>query len=255
VWKWFYKLGAPKSFFALSGKLLPWFSIFALLFLSIGMVWGLLFSPPDYQQGDAARIMFIHVPASILAQSSYFMMASSGVIFLIWRIKLAEVALQCAAPIGASITFLALITGSIWGKPMWGTWWVWDARLTSTLVLFFLFVGVMALRSAMENRASAGRATSLLAVVGVVNLPIIKFSVDWWNTLHQSSSFSLTEKPAMPIEMWFPLLLMVVGFYLFFFSVWMMRIRTEILNRERKTDWVRNLVKERLVREKVSHAV
>ena len=142
MWKWFYKLGAPKSFFALSGKLLPWFSISALLFLSIGMVWGLLFSPPDYQQGDAARIMFIHVPASILAQSSYFMMASAGVIFLIWRIKLAEVALQCAAPIGASITFLALITGSIWGKPMWGTWWVWDARLTSTLVLFFLFHGI-----------------------------------------------------------------------------------------------------------------
>jgi heme exporter protein C len=260
VWKWFHKLGAPKSFFALSGKMLPWFGMFAFLFLTSGIVWGLLFSPPDYQQGDAMRIMFMHVPASILAQSSYLMMASAGAVFLIWRIKLAEIALQCAAPIGASITFLALASGSIWGKPMWGTWWVWDARLTSTLVLFFLFVGIMALRSAMEDRASAGRATSLLAVVGVVNLPIIKFSVDWWNTLHQSASFSLTEKPAMPIDMWFPLLLMVIGFYLFFFTVWMMRIRAEVLRREKKTDWVQSLVKDNIAkahpsREDTSHAV
>jgi len=255
VWKWLHKLGSPKSFFAISERLLPWFGTLALLFLSVGIVWGLLFAPPDYQQGDTARIMFIHVPASILAQSSYMMMASAGVVFLVWRIKLAEIALQCAAPIGASLTFLALITGSIWGKPMWGTWWVWDARLTSTLVLFFLFVGIIALRSAMENRASAGRATSLLAVVGLVNLPIIKFSVDWWNTLHQSSSFSLTEKPAMPIEMWFPLLLMVIGFYLFFFSVWMMRIRTEVLIREKRADWVKRLVLTMKDTRDMKHAV
>lgn len=252
MWNWLHKLGSPKSFFAISERLLPWFGTLAVLFLGVGMVWGLLFAPSDYQQGHAARIMFIHVPSSILAQSSYMMMASAGAVFLIWRIKLAEIALQCAAPIGASITFLALITGSIWGKPMWGTWWVWDARLTSTLVLFFLFVGMIALRSAMENRASAGRATSLLAVVGLVNLPIIKFSVDWWNTLHQSSSFSLTEKPAMPIEMWFPLLLMVIGFYLFFFTVWMMRIRTEVLIREKRTDWVKRLV---LGTEDTKHAI
>ena len=172
------------------------------------------------------RIMYMHVPASILAQSSYMMMATAAAVFLIWRIKLADVAVQAIAPIGASITFLALASGSIWGKPMWGTWWVWDARLTSTLVLFFLFVGIMALRSAMENRNSAGRATAILAVVGVINLPIIKFSVEWWNTLHQPASFTLTEKPAMPVEMWLPLLVMVIGFYLFFFTALLMRMQT-----------------------------
>ncbi|MBV1878534.1 MAG: heme ABC transporter permease [Pseudomonadales bacterium] len=223
----------------MTGLWLPLLGVLTILLLVTGMVWGLVFAPQDYQQGQAFRIMYIHVPASILAQSSYLMMASAGVVFLVWKIKLADVALQCAAPIGASITFLALITGSIWGKPMWGTWWVWDARLTSTLVLLFLFVGVMALRSAMENQATAGRATSILAVVGLVNLPIIKFSVDWWNTLHQPASFSLTEKPAMPAEMYQPLLVMVLGFYVFFFLIWIMRMRLEILRREHRTDWVR----------------
>lgn len=242
MWKWFHKLAAPRSFYDISGRLLPWFWTIAVLLITIGVVWALLYVPQDYQQGDSVRIMYIHVPAAILAQSGYAMMAFAGGVFLIWRIKLADVALQCAAPIGASITFLALVTGSIWGKPTWGTWWVWDARLTSTLVLLFLYIGIMALRAAMENRESAGRATALLALVGVVNLPIIKYSVDWWFTLHQASSFSLMEKPAMPAEMWMPLLVMVLGFYFFFFSLWMMRIRVEIINREFRTDWVKKLV-------------
>jgi heme exporter protein C len=242
MWKWFHKLGAPRSFYDISGRLLPWFWAIAALLLTVGVVWALAYVPEDYQQGDAVRIMYIHVPAAILSQSAYAMMAFAGGVFLIWRIKLADIALQCAAPIGASITFLALVTGSIWGKPTWGTWWVWDARLTSTLVLLFLYIGIMALRAAMENRESAGRATALLALVGVVNLPIIKYSVDWWFTLHQASSFSLTEKPAMPPEMWMPLLVMVLGFYFLFFSLWMMRIRVEILNREFRTDWVKKLV-------------
>jgi len=242
VLNWLHKLGSPKSFFRISGYLLPWFGVIAGLLLVTGTVWGLLFAPPDYQQGDSFRIMYIHVPSSILAQSSYMMMAAAGGVYLIWRIKLADIALQCAAPIGASITFLALATGSIWGRPTWGTWWEWDARLTSTLVLLFLFIGVIALRSAMDNRESAGRATAVLALVGVVNLPIIKYSVDWWNTLHQSSSFTITEKPAMPVEMWLPLLIMVFGYYLFFFTVWMMRMRAEIIERENRTEWVRNLV-------------
>jgi heme exporter protein C len=242
MWKWFHKLGAPRSFYDISGRLLPWFWTFAALLLTVGVVWALAYVPEDYQQGDSVRIMYIHVPAAILSQSAYAMMAFAGGVFLIWRIKLADIALQCAAPIGASITFLALVTGSIWGKPTWGTWWVWDARLTSTLVLLFLYIGIMALRAAMENRESAGRATALLALVGVVNLPIIKYSVDWWFTLHQASSFSLTEKPAMPPEMWIPLLVMVLGFYFLFFSLWMMRIRVEIINREFRTDWVKMLV-------------
>lgn len=242
MWKWFHQLGAPRSFYDISGRLLPWFWTFAALLLTVGVVWALAYVPEDYQQGDSVRIMYIHVPAAILSQSAYAMMAFAGGVFLIWRIKLADVALQCAAPIGASITFLALVTGSIWGKPTWGTWWVWDARLTSTLVLLFLYFGIMALRAAMENRESAGRATALLALVGVVNLPIIKYSVDWWFTLHQAGSFSLTEKPTMPPEMWMPLLVMVLGFYFFFFSLWMMRIRVEIINREFRTDWVKQLV-------------
>lgn len=242
MWKWFHQLGAPRSFYDISGRLLPWFWTFAALLLTMGVVWALAFVPEDYQQGDSVRIMYIHVPAAILSQSAYAMMAFAGGVFLIWRIKLADVALQCAAPVGASLTFLALVTGSIWGKPTWGTWWVWDARLTSTLVLLFLYIGIMALRAAMENRESAGRATALLALVGVVNLPIIKYSVDWWFTLHQASSFSLTEKPAMPPEMWMPLLVMVLGFYFFFFSLWMMRIRVEIINREFRADWVKKLV-------------
>jgi heme exporter protein C len=206
------------------------------------MVWGLAFAPEDYQQGNSYRIMYVHVPAAILAQSSYVMMASAAVVFLVWKIKLADIAMQCAAPIGATVTFIALVTGAIWGKPTWGTYWVWDARLTSTLVLFFLFIGVIALRSAMESREAAGRAAAVLAVVGVINLPIIKFSVNWWFTLHQPASFSLTEKPAMPAEMWLPLLVMVIGYYLFFFTAWMLRMRAEILQRESRTQWVKDWV-------------
>ena len=242
MWNWFHRLGAPRSFYDISGRLLPWFALVATLLIGAGTVWALLFVPEDYQQGHSVRIMYIHVPAAILAQSGYAMMAGAGAVYLIWRIKLADIAMQCVAPIGASITFLALVTGSIWGKPTWGTWWVWDARLTSTLVVLFLYIGIMARRAAMERRESAGRSTSVLARVGVINLPIIKYSVDWWFTLHQSSSFSLTERPAMPIEMWFPLLLMVFGYYFFFFTLWMMRIRVEIINREYRTDWVRRLV-------------
>lgn len=244
MWKWIHKLGSPRSFYEIGDRWLPWLGWLALLTLTLGTVWGLLFAPQDYQQGNTVRIMYMHVPASILAQSSYLMMATAGAIFLIWRIKLADVAVQCMAPIGASITFLALVTGAIWGKPMWGTWWVWDARLTSTLVLFFLFVGIIALRNAMENSNNAGRATAILAVVGVINLPIIKFSVDWWNTLHQGASFTLTKKPAMPAEMWMPLLVMVIGFYLFFFTVLIMRMQTEILSREHRSDWVIQRVKK-----------
>lgn len=236
---WFHKLASPRWFYEISGKLLPWFTGVSVILLLVGVTWALAFAPPDYQQGNSYRIMFIHVPSAILAQSSYMIMAMAGVIYLVWRIKLADVAMQCCAPVGASITFLALVTGAVWGKPTWGTWWVWDARLTSTLVLFFLFAGMIALRSAMGNRESTGKACAVLGIVGMINIPIIKYSVNWWFTLHQPSSFSLTEKPAMPVEMWLPLLIMVLAFYTFFFTVWMMRIRGEIVFREFKADWVK----------------
>jgi heme exporter protein C len=245
MFNWFHRLGSPRTFFAMTSSWHPWLLGLAACVLVGGSVWALLYVPPDYQQGNSVRIMYIHVPAAILAQSGYMMMAGAAIVYLVWRIKLADMAMAAVAPLGASITFLALVTGAIWGKPTWGTWWVWDARLTSTLVLFFLYVGVMALRSAMEGREQAGRACAILSVVGLVNLPIIKYSVDWWYTLHQPASFKLTEKPAMPVEMWLPLLVMVIGYYLFFFTVWFMRLRNEILVREQHTDWVRTWVSDR----------
>lgn len=240
--KWFHKLGSPRSFFEMTGVWLPWLAGMSMSLLAIGAVWALGYVPEDYQQGNSVRIMYIHVPAAMLAQSAYMAMAVASAVFLIWRIKMADIAASCIAPFGASITFLALVTGAIWGKPTWGTWWVWDARLTSTLVLFFLYAGAIALRAAMDNRPNAARACALLVLVGVVNLPIIKYSVDWWYTLHQSASFSLTEKPAMPIEMWAPLLFMVIAFYFTFATIAILRMRNEILVRERKSDWVRKWV-------------
>ncbi|MCH2569328.1 MAG: heme ABC transporter permease [Pseudomonadales bacterium] len=226
----------------MSGRILPWFAVLTVLLFAIGLPWALVIAPEDYQQGNSVRIMYIHVPAAILAQSSYFMMAMAGAIFLIWRVKIADVAMASAAPIGASLTLLAILSGAIWGKPTWGTYWVWDARLTSTLVLLFLFFGVMLLRSAMSERAGAGRACAVLALVGVVNIPIIKYSVDWWFTLHQPSTFTLTEKPAMPSEMYLPLVVMLFAYYSFFLLVWLMQMRAEVIAREARSDWVQKLV-------------
>ena len=238
-WTFFHKLGSPKWFYEISSKLLPWVAAFSVLMLAVGLVWGLVFAPEDYQQGNSFRIIYIHVPAAILAQSCYMMLAVAGVVGLVWRIKLADVALQCAAPIGAWMTLVALFTGSIWGKPTWGTYWEWDARLTSMLILLFLYFGIMALRMAISNRDTAAKATAVMAIVGVINIPIIKYSVDWWNTLHQPATFTITEKPAMPPEMWMPLLVMVLAFYGLFTLNLLMRMRLEVLRREHKTRWAR----------------
>jgi heme exporter protein C len=245
LWNWIHKLGSAKHFYRFSSLILPGLWVASVLILSLGLYAGLMLAPADYQQGDSFRIMYIHVPAAILSQSSYVMMASMGGLFLIWKIKLADVAMRTVAPIGAAITFVALLTGAIWGKPTWGTWWVWDARLTSTLILMFLFLGVLAIRNAAGNGPAAGRMAAILAVIGVINLPIIKYSVDWWFTLHQPASFSLTERPAMPVEMWLPLVVMIIGFYSWFFALWILRIRTEVLVTEANKDWVRQLVNQR----------
>lgn len=240
--RWFYQLASPRWFYDITSKLLPWFAIVALLLMVIGSIWGLAFAPADYQQGNSFRIIYIHVPTAILAQSCYMLMAVAGAIGLIWKIKVAHVIAKSCAPIGASMAVLALVTGAIWGKPTWGAWWVWDARLTSMLVLFFLYIGVIALTSAFEYVASGDKAAAILALVGIVNIPIIKYSVEWWNTLHQGATFTVTEKPAMPPEMWIPLLIMIIGFYCFFAVMLMSRARTEVLRRENKTDWVKSLV-------------
>jgi heme exporter protein C len=222
--------------------MLPWLGFLTVVLMSAGLVWGLFLAPSDYQQGQSVRIMYVHVPAAILAQSSYVMMAVAALVALVWRIKIADAAVQTAAPIGAMMTLLALATGSLWGKPMWGTFWIWDARLTSTLILFFLFVGVLALRSASGRGRNAGRAASVLALIGLINLPVIKYSVDWWFTLHQPASFTLTERPAMPVEMWAPLLVTVLGFYSWFAFTWILRLRLEVLQRESRADWVQKVV-------------
>jgi heme exporter protein C len=228
------------------GLLLPWLALAALLLLSIGFTWGLVFAPPDYQQGNSYRIIFIHVPAAILAQSCFMLMAIAGGIGLVWKIKVAHIVAKSAAPIGASMTVIALATGAIWGKPTWGAWWVWDARLTSMLILLFLYGGIMALYSAFSNKASGDQAAAILTLVGLVNIPIIKYSVEWWNTLHQPATFTLTKKPAMPPEMWLPLLVMVLAYYCFFAFLLMARTRFELLERENKSSWVIALINEKI---------
>lgn len=247
-WAWFHKWGSPKWFYEKSGNWLPWLVIASIILLAVGMVWGLAFAPEDYQQGNSFRIIYIHVPAAFLAQSIYVTLAIAGLVSLVWKMKVADVALQQAAPIGAWMTFIALFTGAVWGKPTWGAWWVWYARLTAMLILLFLYFGVIALSHAITNRESAAKACAILSIVGVVNIPIIKYSVEWWNTLHQPATFTVTEKPAMPFDMWMPLLLMVLGFYCFFTAVLFVRMRLEILKREHRARWVGDIVKQQLER-------
>lgn len=237
----YHKFGSPRYFYDLTGKMMPWFVGLTVVLLIPGLVWGLAFAPMDEEQGHSYRIIFIHVPAASVAMSAYVMMAVASAIGLIWKMKMAEMVAKCIAPIGASFAFLCLVTGSIWGKPTWGTWWIWDARLTSMLVLFFLYVGVMALQNAIENTQAAAKATAILSIVGVVNLPIIKYSVEWWNTLHQPATITMTNA-SMPAEMLTPLLLSILGSYAFFGAVLMAATRVEILEREQRSQWVKQLI-------------
>ena len=202
-------------------------------------------APADYQQGESFRIIYIHVPSAWMSMFVYMVMAISGGIGLIWRIKIAEIIARSSAPIGASFTFLALVTGSIWGKPMWGTWWVWDARLTSELILLFLYLGYIALQSAFEDRRVAARAGAILALVGIVNIPIIHYSVEWWSTLHQGPTISKLDTPSIHISMLIPLLFMTAAFKTYFISVLFIRSRSEILEYESNTAWVKQLIGNR----------
>ncbi|WP_020410390.1 heme ABC transporter permease [Hahella ganghwensis] len=245
--RWFHQWGSPKWFYERSLVWSRWLGLIALLCIPTSIIWGLFFAPADYQQGNSFRIIYLHVPAAVLAQSCYVLMAIAGLVGLVWKMKVADVVLKSAAPIGASFCFLALFTGAVWGKPTWGTWWVWDARLTSMLILLFLYFGVIALESAIQDTITAAKAAAILCLVSVVNIPIIKYSVDVWNTLHQPATFKLTEKPAMPMEMWLPLLIMTIGIYAFFGYVLFLRSRNEIIERERRTLWVRELVERESV--------
>lgn len=238
LWQGFLKTVGTKEFYRIFAPWVKWLSVIALPLLIIGSIWGLVFAPPDYLQGNSYRIIFIHVPAASLAMSIYLALAILGVIFLVWKIKTANLVAQAIAPIGFILCVLSLLTGSIWAKPTWGTFWVWDARLTSMLILAFLYAGVMALFVAFEHTASRGKAAAILSVVGAVNLPIIKYSVEWWNTLHQGATFTVTERPKMPPDMYLPLLLMILGTYFLVAALAIYRTNTLILQRESNKQWV-----------------
>lgn len=243
MWTWFHRLASPPTFFRFADRLAPWLGGLSLLLLGYGVIAGLFLAPPDYQQGEAFRIIYVHVPAAAVSLSVYMMMATAGVIAIIWRMKLAECVVVAAAPIGASLTALALVTGMLWGKPMWGTYWVWqDARLVSELVLLFFYLGVIGLQQAFDDPRAAARACSLLAIVGVINVPIVKFSVNWWNSLHQGSTILKFGKPSMSGDMAMPLYAALLGTLVFVGYCLLRRVQNELLLRERRSAWVRECV-------------
>jgi heme exporter protein C len=229
---WF-KYASPKTFYPLAGKIIPWCAIGAAILITYGLYIGLFIAPTDFQQGEGYRIIFVHVPAAWFSMFLYLIMAFYAAMGLVFNAKLSYMMATAIAPTGAMFTFVALVTGSLWGKPMWGAWWVWDARLTSELILLFLYVGYFSLQSAIDDQKRADKASAVLALVGAVNVPIIYFSVKWWNTLHQGSSVSLTKAPAMAAIMLQGMLVMAIGFWLYSVAVILMRVRCEILERDR----------------------
>ena len=235
---WFHRLSTAKYFYKLAGRVAPWTGALAGLLIVVGLYLALVVAPPDYQQKDAYRIMFIHVPSAWMSMFIYVFMAICGAIGLIWRIKLAFLVSTSAAVIGASFTLTTLVTGSIWGKPMWGAWWAWDARLTSELILLFLYLGFIALQASIPSRSAAQKAGSILLLCGVINIPIIHYSVLWWHTLHQDPSISKFGAPSIHSSMLAPLLVMAFGFMLFFLTVVAIRSRALILESERSSRWV-----------------
>jgi heme exporter protein C len=241
-WTWFHRLGSPPYVYALAARLTPWFAWPAALLMLGGLWGGLVLAPPDYQQGDGFRIIYVHAPSAWMSLMVYTTMATAAAIGLIWRMKVAHAVAASCAPVGASFTFAALVTGALWGEPMWGTYWQWDPRLTSELVLLFLYLGYMGLRAGIDDTQRADRASAVLAVVGVVNVPIIHYSVVWWNSLHQAPSVMRLGKPAMPGSMLVPLLMMLLGFTLFFVALLLVRLRGEVLARERTASWIREVV-------------
>lgn len=239
---WYHKLSSPPHFYRIAGKFLPWLMLIFAVLTAYGLVGGLYLAPTDYQQGESYRIIFVHVPAAWMSLFVYIVMAVAGVIVMVWRMKMAEVVLISCAPIGAMFTFLALVTGAVWGKPMWGTWWVWDARLTSELLLLFLYLGVLSLYNGIEDKRVAARAVAILAIVGVVNIPIIHYSVEWWNSLHQGQTVMKKGGPGMDTSMLVPLLVMAMSFKFYFAINLLQRCRAELLERERNSKWVKELI-------------
>jgi heme exporter protein C len=240
--RWFHQLASPPYFYRVAGLVGPWLGGLAIVLLAAGTYGGLVLAPPDYLQGDGFRIIYVHVPSAYIGLMAYVLMALAAACGFIWRIKLAHAVAVSAAPVGASFTFLALVTGAVWGKPMWGTYWQWaDARLVSELVLLFLYLGYMLLRSSFDDRDKGDRVSAILAVVGVVNVPIIHYSVEWWSTLHQGPTISKLDAPSITMDMLAPLLTMIAAFTLGFGWLVLRRLQAEILDRERRTRWVEQL--------------
>jgi heme exporter protein C len=240
---WFHRFGSPPYIHGLAQRLTPWLAWPAGLLILAGLYDGLVLAPMDHQQGEGYRMIYVHVPCAWLSLQAYMIMAVAAATGLIWRMKVGYAAAAACAPIGASFTVAALVTGSLWGAPMWGTFWEWDPRLTSELILLFLYLGYMGLRASFEDPQRADRAGSLLAVVGSVNVPIIHYSVIWWNSLHQAPSVMRLGKPTIATPMLIPLLLMFAGFVLYFGAVFLVRLRAEVLSRERAASWVREALK------------
>ena len=238
--RWFY-YAAPQTFYGLAGRLIPWFWALALVLGVAGLWVGFGLAPEDAQQGEGYRIIFVHVPASWMSMVIYMAMAFWSILGLVFNTRLSGLMTRALAPTGAVCAFLSLWSGALWGKPMWGSWWVWDARLTSELILFFLYLGYIALTSAIDDPRRSDRAGALVAIVGAVNVPIIYFSVKWWNTLHQGASVSMTQSPSMAKTMLWGMLIMALAYWMLAIALVLYRVRTLILSRERHTDWVREL--------------
>jgi heme exporter protein C len=238
------KFSSPATFYPLAGRLVPWFTGLAVILIAVGLYMSFAVAPTDYKQGEGYRIIFVHVPAAWMSMFIYVVMAGWAGVGLIFNTRVSAMVAQALAPTGAMFTFLALWTGSFWGKPMWGTWWVWDARLTSELILLFLYIGFMALQASIEDPRRADRAGAILALVGVVNIPIIYFSVKWWNTLHQGASIRIGQESTMAVTMLWTTLIMALGFWMYSIAVVLSRVRCIILERERNATWVAELIKE-----------
>lgn len=239
--RWFHQLGSPPTFDRFAARWAPWAYLSGLLVMAWGLYGALFVVPADYQQGDSFRILYIHVPSAWMSMAVFALMAVYAAIALIWRIKLCEILAMACAPIGAAFTVITLATGSIWGKPMWGTWWDWDPRLTSELILLFLYLGVIGLYNAIDDRRAAARAAGLLAIVGVVLLPVIRYSVEWWNSLHQGQTIRLLGESSMDASMIAPLIWMIVGTKLWFVGALLARARADNLRRESGKAWVAQL--------------
>ncbi len=246
MWKKLSPLISPKNSYRWAGLALPWLSILATCCFIYGLTGGLWQAPADYQQGEVYRIIFIHVPAAAWSLGVYVTMSIAALIYLIWKIKIADILAKLSAPIGASFTFLALLTGAIWGKPTWGTWWIWDARLTSELILLFIYAGVIALRSVIPEPRMASQAACTITLVGLVNIPIVHYSVNWWQTLHQGPTLLKFSTPSIAGDMLYPLLAMLFAFFIYYLIILMIGLRSEILSKEQQTHWAQTDLRKKI---------